>query len=382
MDNRQPTVQITEYMALGATSGLNTQHRFQGIFPGVLGEIAWRELDIGEPLPPLAATDRLYTLGVLHLLGRLQAASNVFGRYAPADIGLVLGGTTYGIEAALHAVCRLGGSGVGQPVRQSGPGEGPVVAAIDPRRRFSAVLNRDMQADTLFQSIRRRYPVHGYMGFLSNACASGALAVGSGAELLRVSPLKAVIAGGFDVLNEVTIRGFSALQVLAEFPSQPFEKSTGMNLAEGGALFLLEKESEPAEAGRAQGVVLGHYVMNEGHHLTQPMPGGEGMVRCMRGLLTKLHRSPEEIRWISCHASGTPANDVAEKAALDAVFGQEWPARALIAKGLVGHCLGGAGALELALALSSRSEEEGLLLKNSFGFGGSNVSLLVARRRA
>ncbi|MDZ4753296.1 MAG: beta-ketoacyl synthase N-terminal-like domain-containing protein [Phycisphaerae bacterium] len=183
---------------------------------------------------------------------------------------------------------------------------------------------------------------------VSCACASALAAVAHACTLLETGALDAVIAGGYDSISEFPYGGFLALQLVASGPLSPFAKDReGMKLGEGVALFLLRRAGESGRTPIAHVVRTGE--ASDAHHLTQPDPMGTGAVLALRqvsggGGLPDL---------IVAHATGTPANDAAEYAAYQAVFGDRLSSVPVVAlKSRFGHPLGGAGALELAAAIA------------------------------
>lgn len=299
-------------------------------------------------------------------LSQLLTESRVLDRYHPSEVGLLLGTTTMGIFASLQ---------------QFG-------IATDAKAE-SFYLSSTMQQNTLLERLLARHPIRGFSEIYSTACSSGALAILQGHDAVRSGMLKACIAGGFDVLTPVTLAGFSSLQVISSVPAVPFSKSCeGITLSEGGGLVLIEKTPGMSPLG----AILGGASGSECWHLTQPEPNGQGMVRTMEAALNEANVPPNQISYINAHGTGTPANDKAESRAIKKLFEPMIPYHST--KQWHGHTLAGSGALEtvMTLKLLQRSESLGALLPgfdtrrkkplaltNSFGFGGSNVSLVIER---
>jgi 3-oxoacyl-[acyl-carrier-protein] synthase-1 len=238
---------------------------------------------------------------------------------------------------------------------------------------------------------------------ISTACSSGARALASARSLLALDACDAVIAGACDSLCGLTANGFSSLQVVSDAITNPCSVNRqGMTLGEGAAVFLVTRD---AGGIRLRGVGES----TEAHHMSAPDPEGQGAEQAMRGALEDAALEPAQIAYLNLHGTGTPLNDAMECAAIARVFGKSPPCSST--KSLVGHILGGAGAVEAAfcwLALAQRSADwldliphafdgqldpalrlprlvprEGMrvplgpLMTNSFGFGGNNCTLIL-----
>lgn len=236
---------------------------------------------------------------------------------------------------------------------------------------------------------------------VSTACSSGAKVFAAAARLIRAGVVDAALVGGVDSLCQTTLRGFHALSVLAAGPCRPFSaERRGMNLGEGGALFILARE------GDGPGRLLGVGESGDAHHMSSPHPEGAGAVAAMRGALAQAGLDASEVDHINAHGTGTRKNDGIEAGAIEAVFGRDVPV--VSTKALTGHTLGAAGALEAAFALFALREgwipgslgaapldpevsirvcaeraaiRCGVVMSNSFGFGGSNASALFGGPR-
>ena len=255
--------------------------------------------------------------------------------------------------------------------------------------------------------IADEYDWRGPVRLVSNACASGANAIGEAMALIRSGRARRVLAGGYDALAELVFAGFDSLRALApDGVPRPFDAARdGLALGEGAALVLLESAEAAAERGaEAWAEAAGYATTTDLHHLTQPDPQGRAAVRSMAGACTMAGLTPGEIGYLNSHGTGTPHNDVAEARAI-----QDWAgdAAAGIAvsstKSAMGHLLGGAGAVEAVISLLAlrggwlpaslnvreadpavgfdlvrRFREAPLraVLTNSFGFGGTNASLV------
>lgn len=245
---------------------------------------------------------------------------------------------------------------------------------------------------------------------VSNACASGANAIGWAADMIHSGRAKRVLAGGYDALARLVFAGFDCLHALA--PSgipRPFDaQRDGLALGEGAAVMLLEAENQHQSA--VLGEVAGYATATDLHHLTQPDPEGKAAIRTMSGACAQAGVTAQDIGYVNSHGTGTPFNDVAEAAAIAAWAGDAVPdIRVSSTKSAMGHLLGGAGAVEaviclmalrgqwLPASLNVRTVDPGVrfdlvqtfrpaslehALTNSFGFGGTNATLVLKRRSA
>ena len=237
---------------------------------------------------------------------------------------------------------------------------------------------------------------------VSNACASGTNALCLGAGLVKKGRAKRVLVVGFDALAELVFAGFDSLRASTAEKCRPFDSArTGLVLGEGAACFLIEAGGEvPGEVVRAS--VAGWGFANDNHHLTQPDPSGIGPRLSMKRALASAGWSADEVDYINAHGTGTPYNDASEAAAIRAVC-PKVPVSST--KGMTGHALGAAGAIEAAFCLLAmeggflppninlRESDSGLdivantarkarprkVLSNSFGFGGSNATILLEK---
>jgi 3-oxoacyl-[acyl-carrier-protein] synthase II len=242
-----------------------------------------------------------------------------------------------------------------------------------------------------------------------SACAGGAVALGLGAARVRTGGAEVVLAGGVDALSRLTFAGFSSLGSLDPEPCRPFDRARrGLSLGEGAAFFVLE----PLERARARGAAVlgelaGYAAACEAHHVAQPEPEGVTIGRVVSAAIASAGLEAGAVGYVDAHGTGTPLNDSTEAAALARVFAGSSGVRVSSQKGQIGHTLSAAGAIEAAVALAAlveqrvpptgglgepeahpplrfvRGEAEAAplaaVLSNSFGFGGSDASLVFAR---
>ncbi|MDA0366200.1 MAG: beta-ketoacyl-ACP synthase II [Chloroflexi bacterium] len=251
-----------------------------------------------------------------------------------------------------------------------------------------------------------------------SACASGADAVGSAAEVIRRGDAIAMLAGGAEAaVTRMSIAAFAASRALScgqnddpEHASRPFDvKRDGFVLAEGAATLVLE-EWDHAEARGATiyAELLSYGQSADAFHITQPSENGEGAARAMRVALRKAGLEPRDIGYVNAHGTSTPLNDKFETMSIKAVFGEDaFGVPVSSTKSMVGHTLGAAGAIESAVTVLSlvdqrihptrnvivpdpecdldyvtegaRALELEYAMTNSLGFGGHNSSLIFGR---
>lgn len=240
---------------------------------------------------------------------------------------------------------------------------------------------------------------------ISNACASGTNAIGQAAHWVAQGWADRVICGGFDPLSQLVFAGFNSLRALsASGVCRPFAKNRdGLLLGEGAAVLLLESEDTACRSGVCRlAEIIGYGASTDNHHLTQPEPGGSGPRTAMERALADAAIDPAGIDYVNAHGTATLFNDSSEAAALAAVLPG---VRVSSTKALTGHALGAAGAMEVVFSIYALqngfcppqwncevpdpscevrlvSPEEAprpprCIVSNSFGFGGSNASLVL-----
>src|SRR5262249_50289097 len=244
----------------------------------------------------------------------------------------------------------------------------------------------------------------------STACSSSANAIGFGASIVARQGGWALV-GGVDSLARITYAGFHSLKLLSSAPCRPFDRHRrGLSLVEGAAFLLLESEEQARQRGvPILGLVTGWGCASDAYHATAPHPRGDGAVAAIQSALADAQLRPSDVDYVNAHGTATPANDVSEGLALQRVFGEDCPLTSST-KGLTGHTLGAAGAIESVLSLIALSSgfvpataglEEpdpeiairhvpsggvaralSAVVSNSFGFGGNNTALVFSRAPA
>jgi 3-oxoacyl-[acyl-carrier-protein] synthase II len=273
-------------------------------------------------------------------------------------------------------------------------------------RRVSPFLVPMMMANASGAAISMKYGLQGPNETISTACAAGTHAIGNAARLIAWNRCDAVVTGGSEAAATPTsLAGFGNMTALTSSGvSRPFDvERDGFVMGEGAAVFVLEEWEHAVQRGAIiLGEVVGAASNADAHHITAPSPGGAGAMVCMKLALDDAGLGPGDIRQINAHGTSTPLNDAAEAEAVLKVFGEHAPPVTSI-KGVTGHALGAAGALEAAAVLLSfrhgripptantadvdlgidvvmgetRPWEPGPTISNNFGFGGHNGSLIL-----
>src|SRR6266536_2632478 len=244
---------------------------------------------------------------------------------------------------------------------------------------------------------------------IANACASGTNAIGHAFECVRSGRYQRVLAGGYDALSELVFVGFDSLQASTPEKCRPFDRDrTGMVLGEGAAILALENlDAARARGARVLAEITGYGMSTDNFHLTQPDPSGIGPRRAMERALQSAQISADSVDYINAHGTATLFNDAAEGKAIGDLFGRV-PISST--KSMMGHSLGAAGAIEAIICLlalqhqflppninfrapdqladlnivanEARRTAVRTVLSNSFGFGGTNASILMQKFEA
>ena len=318
--------------------------------------------------------------------GFMDAVARAVARHGADRVGVFMGTSTAGILQTEHAY------------RRRDAEDGSLPADFDNRRTHNTF--------SIAEYTRTRLGLKGPCAAISTACSSSAKAFASAARLMRAGLIDAAVVGGADTLCLTTLYGFNSLQLLSAQPCRPYDRARdGISIGEAAAYFLMEREDEtsPADAIR----LLGTGESCDAYHMSSPHPEGLGARMAMEAALHSAGLATEAIDYVNLHGTGTPANDAAEDKAVTSLLGTGTPCSST--KGVTGHTLGAAGAIEALVAVLAI--EEGLIpgspgtrdidpdlharyevagrkaqvdttMSNSFGFGGSNCSLVFGRARA
>ena len=295
-------------------------------------------------------------------------------------VGLFLGTSTSGMLQAELAY------------REGLLGEGPLPAWF----RYDDTHNTYSVA----AYVRQALGLQGPAWVVSTACSSSAKVFATAQRMVKLGVIDAAIVGGVDSQCLTTLYGFNSLQLLSSQPCRPYDvQRNGISIGEAAAFVLLTKpEGASAQAPR----LLGVGESSDAHHMSSPQPDGLGAQAAMQAALDQAGLTPADLGYLNLHGTATPSNDKAEGRAVARLMGANLPCSST--KGLTGHTLGAAGALEVivtALALQHQTAwgspntqlvdpENGLdylrhnrstpmrhAMSNSFGFGGSNCSVLL-----
>jgi 3-oxoacyl-[acyl-carrier-protein] synthase II len=249
------------------------------------------------------------------------------------------------------------------------------------------------------------------------ACASGANAIGEAAEMIRRGAADAMVAGGAEAaIVPVALAGFNVMDAVSkrnddpEGASRPFDLNRdGFVIGEGGATLILESfEHAQARGATILAELQGYSATNDAFHVTAPAPSGAGAAMCMDLALKNADVEPKNIDYINAHGTSTPLNDPSETAAIKEVFGEfAYKIPISSTKSMTGHLLGAAGAIEAIFSIKvmeegvipptinqetpdpacdldyvpneARKGEVGMVMSNSFGFGGHNACLVISK---
>jgi 3-oxoacyl-[acyl-carrier-protein] synthase II len=329
-----------------------------------------------KKLPPVALGIRSRAAALL-----VAAAADLGGRArldaAPERIAVIAGTALGGVEELEHALAGDGGA----------------------RRALDALY--DSPAHALAAWLGARGPVL----TVSSACASGATALGLGADLLRAGAADLVVAGGYDILCRFVMRGFDALRSLARERVRPFDRRrTGLLLGEAAGLVLLARERDIR--GPRLGRLLGHGSASDASHIAAPDAEGRGLEAAIRAALAAGDVDVADLDFVSAHGTGTVLNDRIETAVLRRVLGARAGAVPVNSiKGALGHTMGAAATLEAIMCLLAardgwipptvgyeepdpacdldyvpgvcREARPRRMLSTSLGFGGCNAALVL-----
>jgi 3-oxoacyl-[acyl-carrier-protein] synthase-1 len=310
------------------------------------------------------------------------------------------------LESVQAAACRWGRRRVGVFIGTSTSGILQTELAYRARDPDSGVLPPGFEYATTHNTfsvadyVRQRCRLEGPAVAVSSACASSAKVFGSARRMIEAGLIDAALVGGTDSLCLTTLYGFHSLQLSSTAPCRPFDVARdGISIGEAAAFAVLERLPDDLQGGSV--LLLGVGESSDAYHMSAPHPEGQGAKRAMHAALTAASLEPSDVDYINLHGTGTPSNDRAESQAITSIFGPTTPCSST--KGATGHTLGAAGALEAmicALSIKNGLMPGGVhttridptltahyirenrraairrVLSNSFGFGGTNCSLI------
>jgi 3-oxoacyl-[acyl-carrier-protein] synthase-1 len=348
-----------------------------GEVPGVDAQPLPKDLQIFN-----CRNNRLAELGVQQD-GFFDAVQSAAARWGRRRVGVFIGTSTAGImqtELAYRARDAVSG-------------------ALPPSFVYGTTHNSFSVADYL----RRHCRLEGPAMVVSSACASSAKVFGSARRMIEAGLIDAALVGGTDSLCLTTLYGFHSLQLSSPAPCRPFDAARdGISIGEAAAFVLLTRVPENLDPDAV--LLYGVGESSDAYHMSAPHPEGLGAKRAMQAALTSASMEPGDIDYINLHGTGTPSNDRSESQAVTSIFGPTTPCSST--KGATGHTLGASGALEAvisALAIQNGLMPGGVhttridpnltahyikenrrapvlrVLSNSFGFGGTNCSLILGR---
>jgi 3-oxoacyl-[acyl-carrier-protein] synthase-1 len=315
--------------------------------------------------------------------GFTDAVAQSVSRWGRRRIGVFLGTSTSGIHQTELAY------------RHRNPTTGALPADFD----YAGTQNSFSAADFVRQSLG----LDGPAVVICSACSSSAKVFGSARRMIDADLIDAAVVGGVDSLCLTTLYGFHALQLTSSGPCKPFDTARdGISIGEAAAFALLERVPDSLDADAV--TLLGVGESSDAYHMSSPHPEGLGARAAMLAALDIAGLKPGDIDYINLHGTGTLSNDSAESRAVASVFGDTVGGSST--KGATGHALGAAGALEAAICcialqhdfapagINTRNLDPSLgiqylvanrpgrisrVLSNSFGFGGTNCSLVLGR---
>ncbi|WP_026600738.1 beta-ketoacyl-ACP synthase [Methylomonas sp. 11b] len=343
--------------------------------------------EVISPLPKISANLQAYdcrnarlALKALNQGGFRADVERVIANYGAARVGLILGTSTSGIYDSENAYARLQQDGV-----------------MPSDFHFTKVQTAQATAEFLQLELGLQGPCYA----ISTACSSSAKALAAAQRLLNSECCDAVLVAGVDSLCRLTLRGFNSLQLISADACHPMDAGRqGINIGEGAALLLLEKPGAE-NANRPRLLAVGE--SSDAHHMSAPHPEGLGAATAMAQALRLAGHDVSEVDYINLHATASALNDLAEAKAVARLFPH--PPRCSGVKGLLGHTLGAAGAVEVVVSLLALERcflpgtcglqvpapecrfplvaapalnvSPRLILSNAFGFGGNNASVLL-----
>ncbi|HIG64263.1 MAG TPA: beta-ketoacyl-ACP synthase [Methyloprofundus sp.] len=381
-------------LSAGADNGTEVLNKLQaGDRSGLIltDKFSSHPVYVGEILIDLPTIDKKYSVYncknnqlLLAALAQIQpTVDRMIKRFGADRIAVVIGTSTSGVrntELAIHSVAEHN---------------------IKPAEFHYKQQQLAGGADFLAHYLGLKGPAY----VVSTACSSSGKAFASARRLISLGFCDAVIVGGVDTLCRYTVHGFKALESVSAGLCKPFgQHRDGINLSEAAALFVMSKEQGPVE-------LQGIGASSDAYHFSAPDPQGTAVISAMETALAEANKEAGEIDYVNLHGTATPLNDAMESKAVNQVFGDNVAMSS--SKGMTGHALGAAAALELGICwmLLTTDDKQGYLIpninddsldedlpainlikpkqslqrtinscqSNSFAFGGNNISLLIAR---
>ena len=252
---------------------------------------------------------------------------------------------------------------------------------------------------------QRYFALSGPASTVASACSSSAKVFGSARRMIEAGVIDAAIIGGVDSLCLTTLYGFMSLELISSQPCRPYDVArAGISIGEAAAVILLERMPQSLDADSV--LLLGIGESSDAYHMSSPHPDGLGAKVAMQDALAMAALGPEQIDYINLHGTATMTNDAAEGRAVSALFGTSTACSST--KGATGHTLGAAGGVEAVISalavqnglipgglnttrldpeirlnylLENSEQRINYVMSNSFGFGGTNCSLVFGRAK-
>lgn len=318
-------------------------------------------------------------------------------------------------EEEKHRIGTLIGSGIGGI---GGIYETSIILHEKGPRRVSPFFIPGRIINMASGNVSIRFGLKGPNHSVVTACSTGAHAIGDAARLIMLGDADVMVAGGAESpVNRISIAGFAACRALStgfndqpEKASRPYDKDRdGFVMGEGAGIVVLEEyERAKARGAKIYGEVIGYGLSGDAYHITAPSEDGDGGFRCMQMAVKRAGIDPSEIDYINAHGTSTPLGDEIELGSVTRMLGDAAPKAAMSStKSAVGHLLGAAGSVEAIFCLLAmrdsivpptinldnpsiesvidlvphkpRKKEVNIALSNSFGFGGTNASLIFRK---
>lgn len=354
-------------------------------FPTMVGAVA-------DPLPALPRRYqrydcRLARLGVMAYSELAHCVAHAVERWGRRRVAILIGTSTGGLDATEVAYRH---------------------ALVEGQVPDSYSLRHQHDFNALGELLAEMSGIEGPVYVVSTACSSSGKVHASAARLIAAGLVDAALVGGIDSLCRMTLFGFRGLGILSEERCRPFSVDrTGINIGEGAAWMLIERDTRHRRSAHEPIWLLGCGESSDAYNMSSPEPTGRGAREAMERAMAQGGLAPDGIGLINAHATATMQNDAAESAAIRDLFGDRTPV--ISTKGYTGHLLGAAGATEAVFALHAvrtgrippslgsdafdpqlgiriiREATKAPLdavLSSSFAFGGSNVCLAIGKRGA
>ena len=362
------------------------------------GSIKNLDTDPYLPAKDVKRMDAFLQYGVVARIQAFRDAGLEGSDYDPDRIGASIGSGIGGISSIEHNA---------EVIRVSGP------------RKISPFFVPGAITNMLGGTLSIRYNLRGPSLAMTTACTTGTHNIGLAAQLIALGQADVMLAGGAEMATSpVGLGGFCAARALStrnddpQAASRPWDKDRdGFVLSDGAGVLVLEEYEHARRRGaRIYAELAGFGMSADAFHMTSPAEEGRGAAACMRNALQSAGMNTEDIDYINAHGTSTPAGDIAETQAIRSVFGSHADRLAVSSsKSMIGHLLGAAGAVEAIICTlslhenvitptinldqpdencdldyvpgQSRDAQLNAVLSNSFGFGGTNGSLIITRLR-